>query len=128
MRKRAIEGLRALGGEAPFIGEVVVVEKGSQTQTTGRDGKTNKKEIEQQKMVVRETVLRIVEASAHFFVSSAQSADSVDHSLLAFFFFDELFSCFESYIVKAVSAYIFYVCFVRLCFFVSALVFCIKSI
>ena len=34
VRKRAIEGLRALVGEAPFIGEVVVVEKGSQTQMT----------------------------------------------------------------------------------------------
>ena len=44
VRKRAIEGLRALVGEAPFIGEVVVVEKGSQTQMTGRDGKTNKKD------------------------------------------------------------------------------------
>ena len=104
VRKRAIEGLRALVGEAPFIGEVVVVEKGSQTQTTGRDGKTNKKEIEQQKMVVRETVLRIVEAAAHFCVSSAQSADSVDHALLAFDVFDELFSCGESNIVKAVAA------------------------
>jgi len=110
VRKRAIEGLRALVGEAPFIGEVVVVEKGSQTQTTGRDGKTNKKEIEQQKMVVRETVLRIVEAAAHFCVSSAQSADSVDHALLAFDVFDELFSCGESNIVKAVAADIVNVC------------------
>lgn len=110
VRKRAIEGLRALVGEAPFIGEVVVVEKGSQTQTTGRDGKTNKKEIEQQKMVVRDTVLRIVEAAAHFCVSSAQSADSVDHALLAFDVFDELFSCGESNIVKAVAADIVNVC------------------
>ena len=110
VRKRAIEGLRALVGEAPFIGEVVVVEKGNQTQTTGRDGKTNKKEIEQQKMVVRETVLQIVEAAARFCVSSAQSADSVDQALLAFDVFDELFGCGESTIVKTVAADIVNVC------------------
>ena len=110
VRKRAIEGLRALVGEAPFIGEVVVVEKGSQTQMTGRDGKTNKKEIEQQKIEVRETVLRIVEASARFCVQAAQSADSIDQALLAFDVFDELFSCGESNIVKTVAADIVNVC------------------
>ena len=110
VRKKAIEGLRALVGEAPFIGEVVVVEKGSQTQMTGRDGKTNKKEIEQQKIEVRETVLRIVEASARFYVQAAQSADSVDQALLAFDVFDELFSCGESNIVKTVAADIVNVC------------------
>ena len=110
VRKRAIEGLRALVGEAPFIGEVVVVEKGSQTQMTGRDGKTNKKEIEQQKTEVRETVLRIVEASARFCVQAAQSADSIDQALLAFDVFDELFSCGESNIVKTVAADIVNVC------------------
>jgi importin-4 len=110
VRKRGIEGCKALVGEAPFIGEVVVVEKKKKGANETRDGKTSKTEIEQQKRVVRDTVLRLVEASARFCVQAASSAESTDLALLAFDVFDELFSVGESQTVKTVAADIVSVC------------------